>query len=191
MLADDFPDVYRFVTAVFPSEDDDVITSPYNSLLALERLTDFADCVLPIENGALLDICSTIAKVRCLSVGDVWTWEWDGGRAEGRQSRLHTVARCSKVPRWMGATLWLRKWWDFHPGMPSGAQGALAFRVTNSAACASPATSLPGEHRDTEEIERAVGNGAGGKGRRGRETARPYEQHCRYGGVRSLILEIF
>ena len=99
MLADDFPDVYRFVTAVFPSEDDDVITSPYNSLLALERLTDFADCVLPIENGALLDICSTIAKVRCLSVGDVWTWEWDGGRAEGRQSRLHTVARCSKVPR--------------------------------------------------------------------------------------------
>jgi tubulin epsilon len=31
MLADQFPDVYRFSTAVFPSADDDVVTSPYNS----------------------------------------------------------------------------------------------------------------------------------------------------------------
>jgi len=38
------------VTAVFPSEDDDVVTSPYNSVLALQQLTEFADCVLPIEN---------------------------------------------------------------------------------------------------------------------------------------------
>ncbi len=30
MLADDYPDVYRFSTCVFPSADDDVITSPYN-----------------------------------------------------------------------------------------------------------------------------------------------------------------
>jgi hypothetical protein len=33
-----------------PMEDDDVITSPYNSMLALHCLTDFADCVVPIEN---------------------------------------------------------------------------------------------------------------------------------------------
>ena len=31
---DEFPNVCRFVSAVFPSEDDDVITSPYNSVLS-------------------------------------------------------------------------------------------------------------------------------------------------------------
>ena len=40
----------RFVTAVYPSADDDVITSPYNSVLAMHQLTEHADCVLPIEN---------------------------------------------------------------------------------------------------------------------------------------------
>ena len=30
LLADEYPDVYRFTTAVYPSADDDVITSPYN-----------------------------------------------------------------------------------------------------------------------------------------------------------------
>jgi len=40
----------RFVTAVFPSEDDDVITSPYNSVLAMRQLAEHADCVLPVEN---------------------------------------------------------------------------------------------------------------------------------------------
>uniref|UniRef100_A0A1I8FPI7 Tubulin domain-containing protein n=1 Tax=Macrostomum lignano TaxID=282301 RepID=A0A1I8FPI7_9PLAT len=34
----------KFVTAVYPSEDDDVITSPYNSVLAMRCLTDYADC---------------------------------------------------------------------------------------------------------------------------------------------------
>ena len=66
---DEFPEVYRFTTAVFPSADDDVITSPYNrlnqistsyhfqctpsfsnSVLALHELTEKADCVLPVEN---------------------------------------------------------------------------------------------------------------------------------------------
>ncbi len=41
---------FRFVTAVYPSLDDDVITSPYNSVLAMRQLTDNADCVLPVEN---------------------------------------------------------------------------------------------------------------------------------------------
>ena len=40
----------RFVTAVYPSADDDVITSPYNSVLAMRELTEKADCVLPVEN---------------------------------------------------------------------------------------------------------------------------------------------
>ena len=30
-LADEYPKTYRFVTAVFPAADDDVITSPYNA----------------------------------------------------------------------------------------------------------------------------------------------------------------
>lgn len=62
LLASEYPDVYRFVTCVYPSEDDDVITSPYNSVLAMHQLTEFADCVLPVENQSLLDICAKINK---------------------------------------------------------------------------------------------------------------------------------
>ena len=40
----------RFVTAVYPSGDDDVITSPYNCVLAMKQLSEAADCVLPVEN---------------------------------------------------------------------------------------------------------------------------------------------
>ena len=32
LLHDEYPDVYRFTIAVYPSADDDVITSPYNRL---------------------------------------------------------------------------------------------------------------------------------------------------------------
>jgi tubulin epsilon len=53
---------YRFVTAVFPSSDDDVVTSPYNAMLAMNQLTQHADCVLPVENEALADICAKIDK---------------------------------------------------------------------------------------------------------------------------------
>ena len=38
LLADEYPDVYRFVTAVYPSADDDVVTSPYNTVLAMSQL---------------------------------------------------------------------------------------------------------------------------------------------------------
>lgn len=62
LLQDEYPDVYRFTTAVYPSADDDVITSPYNSVLAMHQLTECSDCVLPIENQALMDICNKIAS---------------------------------------------------------------------------------------------------------------------------------
>jgi tubulin epsilon len=62
LLEDQYPDVYRFTCAIFPSEDDDVVTSPYNSVLALNELTEHADCVLPIENEALMDLCSKIQR---------------------------------------------------------------------------------------------------------------------------------
>ena len=55
-LQDSYPDVYRFCTAIFPSENDDVITSPYNSLFALNELKKHADCVFPMENEALLEL---------------------------------------------------------------------------------------------------------------------------------------
>lgn len=62
LLADHYPDVYRFTTSVFPSHDDDVVTSPYNSALALNQLSEFADCVLPVENQALADICRRVSQ---------------------------------------------------------------------------------------------------------------------------------
>jgi tubulin epsilon len=63
-LSDAFPDVYRFASVIFPSEEDDVVTSPYNSVLALHELTQHADCVLPLENQRLMDmaIASTSSK---------------------------------------------------------------------------------------------------------------------------------
>ncbi|KNC48695.1 tubulin [Thecamonas trahens ATCC 50062] len=60
LLADEYPSVYRFTTAVFPSPDDDVVTSPYNSVLAAAQLVEHADCVLPLENASLLSILSRI-----------------------------------------------------------------------------------------------------------------------------------
>jgi tubulin epsilon len=55
-LADHYPEVFRFTASVFPSQNDDVITSPYNSLFSLHKLVDHADCVFPIDNQALLNI---------------------------------------------------------------------------------------------------------------------------------------
>lgn len=61
-LRDYYPQVYRFACSIFPSEDDDVITSPYNAMLSCATLMDAADCVLPIENQALIDICASIDR---------------------------------------------------------------------------------------------------------------------------------
>ena len=60
LLQDEFPETYRFTASTFPSEDDDVVTSPYNAMLSLAELTQHADAVLPLENQALLDICSLL-----------------------------------------------------------------------------------------------------------------------------------
>eukprot|EP01017_Pseudomicrothorax_dubius_P050473 TRINITY_DN9572_c0_g1_i1.p1 TRINITY_DN9572_c0_g1~~TRINITY_DN9572_c0_g1_i1.p1 ORF type:complete len:464 (-),score=74.97 TRINITY_DN9572_c0_g1_i1:84-1475(-) len=60
LLKEAYPEVYRFTTSIFPSNDDDVITSPYNSILSLNELRKQADCVLPVDNQALLNIIQTI-----------------------------------------------------------------------------------------------------------------------------------
>ena len=58
-LSDAFPELCRFSAAVYPGGDDeDVITAPYNAVLATRRLTEHADCVIPLENQALLDVCA-------------------------------------------------------------------------------------------------------------------------------------
>lgn len=56
LLQDAYPEIYRFTTGVFPSDRDDVVTSPYNASLALSQLIQHSDCVLPIHNQALIDI---------------------------------------------------------------------------------------------------------------------------------------
>lgn len=61
MLEDIYPEAYRFSTCVFPSADDDVITSPYNSVLASRYLINHSDCVLPIDNHALQEFAATEA----------------------------------------------------------------------------------------------------------------------------------
>lgn len=61
LLEDLYPEVFRFVSCVCPSRDDDVITSPYNTTLALRMLINHAHCVLPVSNDALLNICNQIS----------------------------------------------------------------------------------------------------------------------------------
>ncbi|XP_067273521.1 tubulin epsilon chain isoform X2 [Pseudorasbora parva] len=60
LLEEEFPEVCRIVTSVYPTAEDDVITSPYNSILAMKELTEHADCVLPVDNQSLVDIVGKI-----------------------------------------------------------------------------------------------------------------------------------
>lgn len=64
LIHDLYPEVYRFSACVFPSEDNDVVTAPYNSTLATNELVEHADCVLPIDNFALQSFVKleTVAK---------------------------------------------------------------------------------------------------------------------------------
>ena len=62
-LEDNFAELFRFTASLLPSRNDDVITSPYNALMATARLVDHADAVLPIDNQCLLDLVDAVAKV--------------------------------------------------------------------------------------------------------------------------------
>jgi tubulin epsilon len=62
-IGDEYKNNFKFSTCVFPSpENDDVAVSPYNSMLALNCLIEYSDCVLPIENQSLFDISQRIDK---------------------------------------------------------------------------------------------------------------------------------
>lgn len=56
-LADEYPSIYRMDNCILPSAMDDVVTSPYNATLALERIIQSADAAMPCDNQALIDIC--------------------------------------------------------------------------------------------------------------------------------------
>ena len=60
-LEDYMPEVFRFVSCVCPSRDDDVVTSPYNTILAMRPLIQAAHCVLPTSNDSLANICNQIS----------------------------------------------------------------------------------------------------------------------------------
>lgn len=53
LLSDEYPKICRFSTCVYPSENNDVVTSPYNVMLATSELIEHADCVFPLDNSAL------------------------------------------------------------------------------------------------------------------------------------------
>ncbi|XP_014600077.1 PREDICTED: tubulin epsilon chain-like [Polistes canadensis] len=59
MLNDNYPHVDRHVSSIYPTGMEDVITAPYNTLLATKELIEHATCVFPAENEALLKICET------------------------------------------------------------------------------------------------------------------------------------
>lgn len=63
LLEDEYPNVYKFSTAIVPSSVDDVVTSPYNSVLSLWKLGEYSDCVLPVDNEALISIVSRKQKL--------------------------------------------------------------------------------------------------------------------------------
>ena len=61
-LSDEYPKIFRFTGSVFPSKNDDVIISPYNCVMSMNKLINFADCVFPIDNSSLISICSGNSK---------------------------------------------------------------------------------------------------------------------------------
>ena len=60
ILGENYQDIFKFTLSVFPSKDDDVITSPYNSVLSLNHLINNADCVLPVDNESLIEIVNNV-----------------------------------------------------------------------------------------------------------------------------------
>ena len=60
ILGEYYQDIFKFTLSIFPSKDDDVITSPYNSVLSLNHLINNADCVLPVDNESLIEIVNNV-----------------------------------------------------------------------------------------------------------------------------------
>lgn len=63
-LNDRFPKKIIQTYSVFPDTTDDVVVAPYNSLLSLRRLTQNADAVTVLDNGALTRIAADTLHVQ-------------------------------------------------------------------------------------------------------------------------------
>lgn len=68
-LRDEYPRQLHFATSVFPSADDDVITSPYNATLATAQLSEHADAIFPVDNAALAELTTRAAKPTSVGEG--------------------------------------------------------------------------------------------------------------------------
>jgi tubulin gamma len=57
-ISDVFPKKLVQTYSVFPdSTNSDIVVQPYNSMLALQRLTEYADSVVVLDNKALQNLC--------------------------------------------------------------------------------------------------------------------------------------
>ena len=84
--------LFRFVVPVYPSIDqDDVITSPYNSVLAMHQLTEHADVILPIENAALDRLVNTVSK-KLTQSGDTLGSTQSGSKSGQKSSSCYSSA---------------------------------------------------------------------------------------------------
>ena len=163
-LADDHPELYRFTTALFPSGHDDVVTSPYNFGLAVTRLAEAADCILPLENQALADVVGAIAAKRSAGAGGARA---GGGLAVAPASSLDYCpplpAGCGAIDRLqLGLDVWGVGASSGSGGSSSSSGGGGGGRRLVAPPLASTLTSGPG--RPPGAAPRPGGGGAGSNG---------------------------
>jgi tubulin epsilon len=85
-LHDAFPALDRLVMSVFPNTtDDDVVTSPYNAGLAMQRLVRDADVVFAVDNARLASLAPSPSSAGAGAAGG-------GGRREGAFDGMNTAA---------------------------------------------------------------------------------------------------
>ena len=60
ILGEYYQDIFKFTLNVFPSKDDNIITSQYNSILSLNHLINNVDYVLPVDNGSLIETVNNV-----------------------------------------------------------------------------------------------------------------------------------
>ena len=118
-LEEEFPKQLRFATSVFPSAEDDVITSPYNAMLATAQLSAHADAVFPVDNSALAELTDR-AQAKTVNAGEgargstiadnatgraVGGGKASGGGAAGRPSKARAFDAMNNIVAHMLANL--------------------------------------------------------------------------------------
>lgn len=72
-LQDRFPKTLTQTYSVFPNQDQtsDVVVQPYNSILTLRRLAEYADCVVVLDNTALTRIATERLRLESPSMTEI------------------------------------------------------------------------------------------------------------------------